>query len=144
MKKIVIIQSIIGLMMSMAYSQTSLAMEQTFYKWESKDGSTHYTLTPPPKGAKSLGKMQTYRDFSPSPQRLMPPQNAEQINVPTEQQGESNSTELHNTNNANTLPALAPMPQAQMIRPVFQQGVPLSQQPVTIKQNGREYIPLPR
>lgn len=140
----IMIQSVVGTMMLMLCSQASFAMEQTFYKWEDKEGSTHYTLTPPPKGAKSLGKMQTYRDFSPSPQRLIPPQNAEQINVPAEQQGESNSTEQQNTNNANTLPALAPMPQAQMIRPVFQQSVPPSQLPVTIKQNGREYIPLPR
>lgn len=33
---------------------------QPYYKWIDAKGSTHYTLTPPPKGAKKQGKVETY------------------------------------------------------------------------------------
>lgn len=40
------------------YSNQSQA--QQYYKWMDKSGSTHYTMTPPPKGAKHLNKVSTY------------------------------------------------------------------------------------
>jgi len=33
---------------------------QQYYKWMDANGSTHYTTTPPPKGAKRLDKVSTY------------------------------------------------------------------------------------
>ena len=42
---------------------------QTFHKWVDKDGSTHYTLTPPPPHAKPVGKVPTYSD-KPSQQNV--------------------------------------------------------------------------
>lgn len=33
---------------------------QQYYKWMDAKGSTHYTTTPPPKGAKRLDKVSTY------------------------------------------------------------------------------------
>ena len=33
---------------------------QQYYKWMDKNGSTHYTTTPPPKSAKHLNKVSTY------------------------------------------------------------------------------------
>lgn len=33
---------------------------QQYYKWIDANGSTHYTTTPPPKGAKRLDKISTY------------------------------------------------------------------------------------
>ena len=33
---------------------------QQYYKWVDANGSTHYTTTPPPKGAKRLDKVSTY------------------------------------------------------------------------------------
>ena len=33
---------------------------QQYYKWVDASGSTHYTATPPPKGAKRLDKVTTY------------------------------------------------------------------------------------
>lgn len=35
---------------------------QNFYKWVDKNGSTHYTLTPPPANAKTVGQVPTYSD----------------------------------------------------------------------------------
>lgn len=35
---------------------------QKFHKWVDKNGSTHYTLTPPPTNAKRLGQIATYDD----------------------------------------------------------------------------------
>lgn len=55
----------------LAAISTSAIANTTFYKWVDKNGSTHYTLTPPPKGVKSLGKMQTYNDYTaPVPQQV--------------------------------------------------------------------------
>lgn len=36
------------------------ANASTYYRWVDKNGSTHYTKTPPPKGAKLIGKTETY------------------------------------------------------------------------------------
>ena len=50
---------------------------QNFYKWVDKNGSTHYTLSPPPAYAKKITKVRTYYDqVSPSlvtaPQQTTP------------------------------------------------------------------------
>lgn len=37
-----------------------LSQAQSFYKWVDKNGSTHYTKTPPPKNAKAKGQVETY------------------------------------------------------------------------------------
>lgn len=42
----------------LVYSTQSQA--QQYYKWMDKNGSTHYTTTPPPKSAKHLNKVSTY------------------------------------------------------------------------------------
>lgn len=39
---------------------------QQYYKWVDKNGSTHYTTTPPPKGAKRLDKVSTYGASQPT------------------------------------------------------------------------------
>lgn len=39
---------------------THSAMASDFYRWVDKNGTTHYTQTPPPKGAKLVGKTETY------------------------------------------------------------------------------------
>ena len=43
-------------------SNTSHA--QNFYKWTDKNGSTHYTRTPPPNSAKKVSKVTTYSDYT--------------------------------------------------------------------------------
>lgn len=49
------------------------ASAETFYKWVDKDGSTHYTQTPPTKkGAKATKKV-FIDDMAPLRQRRMPP-----------------------------------------------------------------------
>ncbi|QHH98147.1 DUF4124 domain-containing protein [Acinetobacter dispersus] len=47
---------------------------QQYYKWVDANGSTHYTTTPPPKGAKRLDKVSTYG-------------NSHQTTAPSAQQG---------------------------------------------------------
>ncbi|HQZ58881.1 MAG TPA: DUF4124 domain-containing protein [Acinetobacter sp.] len=39
---------------------TTQTQAQQYYKWVDANGSTHYTTTPPPKGAKRLDKIATY------------------------------------------------------------------------------------
>lgn len=39
---------------------SSQIQAQQYYKWMDKNGSTHYTTTPPPKSAKHLNKVSTY------------------------------------------------------------------------------------
>ncbi len=60
--------------MNLSYLKTSLytaittailvcstqSQAEQYYKWVDKNGSTHYTTTPPPKGAKHLNKVSTY------------------------------------------------------------------------------------
>ena len=40
--------------------QSSYIFAQDFYKWVDKNGTTNYTKTPPPKGARSVGSVNTY------------------------------------------------------------------------------------
>ncbi|OCZ62432.1 DUF4124 domain-containing protein [Acinetobacter seifertii] len=48
---------------------------EQYYKWVDQSGSTHYTTTPPPKGAKHLNKVSTYgtqpsvKNSTPSPEQ---------------------------------------------------------------------------
>lgn len=135
MSKILRVNTLIFCIIGTFFGQTVFAMEQTFYKWEDKDGSTHYTLSPPPKGMKSLGKMKTYRDFSPNLHHSMPPRETTKTDKTAHDQSDEK----------NTTPTGIPevVPQPQIIRPIIPQ-VPASQLPLTIKQNGREYLPLPR
>jgi len=57
----------------LVYSTQSQA--QQYYKWLDKNGSTHYTTTPPPKSAKHLNKVSTYgsqssvKNSTPSPEQ---------------------------------------------------------------------------
>ena len=49
--------------LSIFYSQvlfSTTLYAQSFYKWIDKNGSTHYTKTPPPKNSKNLGQVETY------------------------------------------------------------------------------------
>ena len=43
-----------------AFLCTTQTQAQQYYKWVDANGSTHYTTTPPPKGAKRLDKIATY------------------------------------------------------------------------------------
>ena len=43
-----------------AFLCTTQTQAQQYYKWVDAKGSTHYTTTPPPKGAKRLDKIATY------------------------------------------------------------------------------------
>ena len=43
-----------------AFVCASQTQAQQYYKWVDAKGSTHYTTTPPPKGAKKLDKIATY------------------------------------------------------------------------------------
>ncbi|WP_288390012.1 DUF4124 domain-containing protein [uncultured Acinetobacter sp.] len=43
---------------------TNTLYAQSYYKWIDARGSTHYTKTPPPKGAKKQGKVDTYSSTS--------------------------------------------------------------------------------
>lgn len=79
------------MLMQLCLNASTTWANDTFYKWVDRNGTTHYTLTPPPKGSKSLGKMQTYRDFS---YPIQPVQN----NVPaTTQNNEISKNEQTNT-----------------------------------------------
>ena len=45
---------------------TTQTQAQQYYKWVDANGSTHYTTTPPPKGAKRLKKVSTYGGNQPT------------------------------------------------------------------------------
>ncbi|MFV8194035.1 DUF4124 domain-containing protein [Acinetobacter soli] len=47
------------LLSSVAFTTNTL-YAQSYYKWIDAQGSTHYTKTPPPEGAKKQGKVDTY------------------------------------------------------------------------------------
>lgn len=53
---------------------------QDFYKWVDANGSTHYTSTPPPKNAKRLGSISTYRNKIEQSKKV--PRSKEQIHNP--------------------------------------------------------------
>lgn len=43
-----------------AVSISSQVSAKEYYKWVDRNGSTHYTTTPPPKNARHQGKIDTY------------------------------------------------------------------------------------
>lgn len=43
-----------------AVSVSSQVSAKEYYKWVDRNGSTHYTTTPPPKNARHQGKIDTY------------------------------------------------------------------------------------
>ncbi|MFX4309462.1 DUF4124 domain-containing protein [Acinetobacter soli] len=51
------------LLSSVAFTTNTL-YAQSYYKWIDAQGSTHYTKTPPPKGARKQGKVDTYSSTS--------------------------------------------------------------------------------
>ena len=56
-----------SLMMGMSLMLwVSTTQAQSFYKWVDAQGSTHYTLTPPPKSGQNMGQVKTY-DGPPPP-----------------------------------------------------------------------------
>lgn len=111
-------KSMMILMCSALSVVSGQSFADTYYKWVGKDGSTHYTLTPPPKGAKALGKMETYRDYSPS------------YTSPTSTNTTTPSQTAPSSTDGNSTQAM-PMPE-----PVAE--------PQIQYQPGKEYIPLPR
>lgn len=64
------------------------AHAQNFYKWVDKNGSTHYTVTPPPANAKRVGNVATYNDtprYTSAPQQAAPAEQAPQEQAPEAQ-----------------------------------------------------------
>ena len=41
-------------------SKSTTGFAKEYYKWVDAKGSTHYTITPPPKSAQKKGKVDTY------------------------------------------------------------------------------------
>lgn len=61
---------------------------QNFYKWVDKNGSTHYTVTPPPANAKRVANVETYNDtprYTSAPQQTAPAEQAPQEQAPEAQ-----------------------------------------------------------
>ncbi|MFM6958637.1 MAG: DUF4124 domain-containing protein [Acinetobacter sp.] len=94
---------------------------QQYYKWMDANGSTHYTTTPPPKGAKSLNKISTYGSSHPNVAPPTAPQAQNETQQPAAQQ----------TQNTNPAPVNA-TPQAPAAAPPIQTPVAA---PVRVKPN---------
>ena len=94
---------------------------QPYYKWMDANGSTHYTTTPPPKGAKRLDKISTYGSSTQNtnPPKAQQPQNE---NQPSESQPNQNMTR----------PPIDEIPQAPAAAPPIQTPVTA---PVRVKPN---------
>jgi hypothetical protein len=60
MKRTYLKTSLYTALLASAFVCTSQSQAQQYYKWVDANGSTHYTTTPPPKGAKRLDKIATY------------------------------------------------------------------------------------
>ncbi|VXA56117.1 conserved exported hypothetical protein [Acinetobacter proteolyticus] len=76
---------------------------QQYYKWVDAKGSTHYTTTPPPKGAKRLDKVSTYG-------------NSHQSSNPTTQQGHQANPEA-TPNVTQQAPQTVPSAPANSVKP---------------------------
>ena len=79
-----------------------VAAEKNFYKWVDKNGSTHYTTTPPPSTAKRLGKVETYDD-QPS-NRVPVQQQQEPEKVVQQQPPQANSESIESVKSDRDLP----------------------------------------
>ncbi|MBH2001810.1 MAG: DUF4124 domain-containing protein [Moraxellaceae bacterium] len=95
---------------------------QQYYKWMDANGSTHYTTTPPPKGAKNLNKISTYGS---SHQNIATPTAAPQV------QNEIQQPAVQQLLNTNPAPVNA-TPQAPAAAPPIQTPVAA---PVRVKPN---------
>lgn len=74
---------------------------QPYYKWIDAKGSTHYTLTAPPKGAKKQGKVETYSSHTSTQiNTLQTPSNQQNSNLSTPAPSQSQPS----SNQQNTLP----------------------------------------
>ncbi|HDG7210384.1 DUF4124 domain-containing protein [Acinetobacter nosocomialis] len=105
--------------MNLSYLKTSLytvittailvcstqSQAEQYYKWVDKNGSTHYTTTPPPKGAKHLNKVSTYGT---QPSVKNPTSNPEQ---PAQNKTDKAVPEAANATQEKTAPAV-PAPSA--------------------------------
>lgn len=126
MKKIIF--SLISL--NLLLNATNTWANDTFYKWVDQNGSTHYTLTPPPKNAKSLGKMKTYRDFSyPITQIQQEHNNPSQSSQPSQYSNESPQSKPSITSQMPTQSAPNTVPQQPNTQKPAKQG---------------QFIPLPK
>ncbi len=106
--------------MNLSYLKTSLytaiitailvcstqSQAEQYYKWVDKNGSTHYTTTPPPKGAKHLNKVSTYGT---QPSVKNPTSNTEQ---PAQTKTDKAVPEAANATQEKTAPAVAAPPAA--------------------------------
>ena len=62
-------------LLGFAISHNSVIYAQDFYKWVDANGSTHYTLSPPPHNTKKLGSISTYQNTAEQPRKnVNPPQ----------------------------------------------------------------------
>ena len=61
---------------------SSATHAQNFYKWVDSKGTTHYTQTPPPKGAKTTGQVRTFA--GPATTQIQ-----ERTDTPVQQQNET-------------------------------------------------------
>lgn len=78
---------------------------QPYYKWIDAKGSTHYTRTPPPKGAKKQGQVETYgSNTSTQINTLQTPSNQQNSHLSTPVPPQSQPT----TKQENTLPTSEP------------------------------------
>lgn len=96
---------------------------QSFYKWVDAQGSTHYTLTPPPKSVQNMGQVKTY-DGPPPP-------------APTPAPVENQSNAPVSAQETSLLPNLATM------NPVELPTTPNNTQTPIQKSPNKTYIPLP-
>lgn len=104
---------------------------QSFYKWIDAEGSTHYTLTPPPKTVQNMGQVKTYD--GPPPPLVIPSTNTTTPPTSTGQE-------------ATLLPDLTTMNPVDLANK--SQHQPLSQPPINTqapvnKSPNKSYIPLP-
>jgi hypothetical protein len=90
---------------------------QQYYKWIDANGSTHYTTTPPPKGAKRLDRISTYGTSTQNtnPPKAQQPQNESQ---PSSETQSPQSFGQPSTNVASQTPATTAPVQTQTTAPV--------------------------
>lgn len=101
----------------------NITQAQDFYKWVDAQGSTHYTLTPPPKSVQNMGQVKTY-DGPPPP-------------VPVTTLAENQTNVPVNAQETPLLPNLTTM------NPVELPTTPNSTQAPINKSPNKTYIPLP-
>ena len=97
----------IALMASLMLFATQNHAEQ-YYKWVDSKGSTHYTTTPPPKGSKKQGQVNTYGHTSRPTQ-----------NNPAHPEQTQPNTENGNKNQSST-----PAPNPPQVMPKSEQTAP--------------------